>query len=590
MLYKIYYLRDGIVMLRVVFILLLFIAPLLAKVVLTDELAHYDNFTMQYLDDKTGEKTIEEIANTPFSHTTSNEFTFGYKADVIWFKIELENLSNINQYVLSFNEVLWKNFDFYYQRDGKWLKKVNGLDVPLFEREIKDVNPAFNFSLEKNRQTTLYVRAKTISGQLGKFEIFSHDEYFNPTRITITKIYISVAFMLIGIIFLNIYSLYLTRELTYVYYVAYVFTSIAFTSMHSGSYLIVGMSGWNEGLHTVGAFLVLFLVLFTDRFLEFKKELPTIHKLLMSAVGILLICIIFIFYNASKVPMIFNIYSIFVFIVLFIGVIKTLIKGVIDVKLYLFALIVYMFFMGLMIGTFNSLLPYMEVTRHLFLLGGFIEIILFTFILTRKYRIMTLEKLRIQAELLQEKGKNEAYLESEIDKRTEELQLLASTDSMTKLYNRRYFTETSSSIFDLAKRNQTALTVIMIDIDDFKSINDTHGHAVGDKVIVGIAQILQNCSRKSDVVSRWGGEEFLMLLPQTDMNGALVIAEKVRDMIEKKEIQLESKQKIHFTVSLGVSLVNVHNELNLEASIGRADKALYKAKENGKNRVISSLM
>ena len=572
-------------MLRIIFILFLLIAPLFAKVLLTDEFSHYNKFTMQYLDDKTGKAIIEEVANTPFIQTTSNEFTFGYKADVIWFKIELENLSNIDQFVLSFNEVLWSNFDFYYNRDAKWVKKVNGLDVPLLKREIKDLNPAFSFSLDKNKQTTLYVRAKTISGQLGKFEIFAHDEYFNPTRITITKIYIGVAFMLVGIILLNIYSLYLTRELTYVYYVAYVFTSIAFTSMHSGSYLIVGMNGWDEGLHTVGAFLVLFLILFTDRFLEFKQELPTIHKLLMYSVGILLIFIVFIFYNAPNICMIFNIYSIFVFTILFIGVVKTLVKGSQDVKLYLVALIIYMLFMGLLIGTFNTLLPYMELTRHLFLLGSFIEITLFTFILTRKYRTVTLEKLRIQAELLQEKGKNEAYLESEIDKRTQELQLLASTDSMTKLYNRRYFTEISDSMFDLAKRNDTALAVIMIDIDDFKFINDTYGHGIGDKVIIDIAKILQNCSRKSDIVSRWGGEEFLMLLPQTEQDGVLIIAEKIRDIIENKGIHLDKNQQIHFTVSIGVSLVNIYNELNLEASIHRADKALYQAKKNGKNRI-----
>ena len=167
----------------------------------------------------------------------------------------------------------------------------------------------------------------------------------------------------------------------------------------------------------------------------------------------------------------------------------------------------------------------------------------------------------------------------------EELKLLASTDPMTKLYNRRYFMEISKSILDLAKRNKRCSAIIMLDIDKFKNINDTYGHNIGDDAIILLSQTLQKFTRKSDVVSRWGGEEFVMLLSNTDFEGALVIAEKLRATVENQVLVLEENQELKFTISIGVSAVDTQNDLNIEAAINRADEALYEAKESGRNKV-----
>ena len=165
-----------------------------------------------------------------------------------------------------------------------------------------------------------------------------------------------------------------------------------------------------------------------------------------------------------------------------------------------------------------------------------------------------------------------------------ELQLLASTDPMTKLYNRRYFTNASVHIFDLAKRNKTDLSLIMLDIDKFKSVNDTYGHKTGDDVIINLANILHTQQRKSDIVCRFGGEEFLILLPNTTLENAKIVAEKIRESVLKSTIYLNETKNIHYTVSLGVAEVDAQNETNIEEAIKRADKALYKAKESGRNQ------
>ena len=171
--------------------------------------------------------------------------------------------------------------------------------------------------------------------------------------------------------------------------------------------------------------------------------------------------------------------------------------------------------------------------------------------------------------------------------REKELEIMASTDSMTKLYNRRYFTEVGDGLLKLAKREKTTLSIIMLDIDDFKNVNDTYGHKIGDDVIISISNELKHISRDSDVVCRFGGEEFILLLPNTDINGAMIIANKIRKSIENRKIPLDDKNSINVTVSVGVSIVDVDKDINLEPSIKKADDALYRVKENGKNRVES---
>ena len=166
-----------------------------------------------------------------------------------------------------------------------------------------------------------------------------------------------------------------------------------------------------------------------------------------------------------------------------------------------------------------------------------------------------------------------------------ELKLLASTDPLTKLYNRRYFTEASEHILDLAKRNGKDLSIIMLDIDEFKKINDTYGHKIGDDTLVSFAETLKEHTRKSDVICRFGGEEFIILLPETDVNGATRIAQKIREVIEELIVKIDEKIELKFTVSIGLSQVNVEKEETIEAAINRADEALYSAKKSGRNIV-----
>jgi len=163
------------------------------------------------------------------------------------------------------------------------------------------------------------------------------------------------------------------------------------------------------------------------------------------------------------------------------------------------------------------------------------------------------------------------------------------TDSLTGLSNRRDILEKLNYEVKRFERNKKPCSIILADIDNFKAINDTHGHGGGDYILVEIANLFTGNSRDQDIVSRWGGEEILILLPETDAAGAKYLAEKYRQIIASHNFHFDENQ-ISVTMSFGVNMMfNDDDSGNIiEAVIKRADHCLYEAKRNGKNQVVFS--
>ena len=173
--------------------------------------------------------------------------------------------------------------------------------------------------------------------------------------------------------------------------------------------------------------------------------------------------------------------------------------------------------------------------------------------------------------------------ESALENALAQAQLLANTDSLTGLYNRHYFFELSKRELERAHRYQHCLSAIMLDIDEFKRINDTYGHAVGDQVLQEIAECCRQSVRKVDVLGRYGGDEFAIMLPETELSAACQVAEHLREHIAKRNL-LTDAGIVKVTVSLGVSTLN--SEITTpENLLSSADRLLYNAKHNGRNRV-----
>jgi diguanylate cyclase (GGDEF)-like protein len=162
---------------------------------------------------------------------------------------------------------------------------------------------------------------------------------------------------------------------------------------------------------------------------------------------------------------------------------------------------------------------------------------------------------------------------------------LALKDSMTQLHNRRYFDQSSKELLDLSVQKDEPLSLFILDIDKFKRINDTYGHSVGDMTIIYLAKILKSFQREYDVVCRFGGEEFVMLLPNTDKNSAYTIANRLREDIESSSLDIGEDKPLKFTVSIGVDSVDTTLKNPIDRALSNADSALYVAKESGRNIV-----
>jgi len=188
------------------------------------------------------------------------------------------------------------------------------------------------------------------------------------------------------------------------------------------------------------------------------------------------------------------------------------------------------------------------------------------------------KNIEIHALLDDYKELNET-LELKVKNRTKELELLSSTDALTKMYNRMYIDNALDDEIKRCERYKSDFSIIMLDIDYFKNVNDNYGHQIGDTVLIEFSNILNNLTRETDIVGRWGGEEFLILCPQTDKPSVLRLAEKLRENIETYSFSIVNKKTASFGVATYI------DKDNSDSIVERADKALYLSKKTGRNKV-----
>jgi diguanylate cyclase (GGDEF)-like protein len=177
------------------------------------------------------------------------------------------------------------------------------------------------------------------------------------------------------------------------------------------------------------------------------------------------------------------------------------------------------------------------------------------------------------------------HLLRQVEEARRQAQLLAWNDDLTGLLNRRRFAEVGERELRLAQRQGTELALVLLDVDDFKRINDQHGHSGGDAVLKAMGRVLPGTLRSTDVAARWGGEEFVLLLPGASGETALQATERVREAIAQQSI-VSAGRVLRWTVSVGVA--DAAPAETFDALVRRADLAMYRAKSAGKNRVCTA--
>jgi diguanylate cyclase (GGDEF)-like protein len=209
--------------------------------------------------------------------------------------------------------------------------------------------------------------------------------------------------------------------------------------------------------------------------------------------------------------------------------------------------------------TVMSFIPYSYMTYKANDFGMFIDVVLLSLALADRMKITQEEKRIAEKE--------------------------AKTDMVTGLFNRRAYNEICNMEYQRLVRNHRILSVVMFDIDHFKRINDTYGHDTGDIVLKNVAQIVESVIREYDYAFRIGGDEFLLLLPETNREQASLLAERIRKQIEDQKVVDKNNLILSLTASFGIAQYN-QNDASIETVTRKADEALYQAKKSGRNRVV----
>jgi diguanylate cyclase (GGDEF)-like protein len=205
-----------------------------------------------------------------------------------------------------------------------------------------------------------------------------------------------------------------------------------------------------------------------------------------------------------------------------------------------------------------------------------------------------IKSLEIMHEVKETQQNSEIYrlknveLTREIEERKKvqaELERIATLDPLTGLFNRRHFFELTQQELERSRRYNRPISIIMLDIDHFKQVNDRFGHLVGDRVIVEVARRIQKALRRIDLACRYGGEEFAILLPETNLRQAEMVATRLWQLVTKQPT-VSGELKLKITVSVGVATYQLEGMITVDTLLDQADQAMYQAKEAGRNRVV----
>lgn len=220
-----------------------------------------------------------------------------------------------------------------------------------------------------------------------------------------------------------------------------------------------------------------------------------------------------------------------------------------------------------------------QIPRHMMAIG-IIGALLFLLVFCNNFRLRIQIKARTKLQKELERAKNESEKsKEELVNILRELELWATTDKLTELANRRHLEQRGETEVARCVRYHAPLSLLLIDLDHFKQINDREGHHMGDQVLIEVAKVIRNSVRATDLPGRWGGEEFLVIIPNTTSDHAVTLAEKLRRNIAERRFPCE------FTVTASIGIVGHQGSETLEEMLKRVDVALYKAKQTGRNRI-----
>lgn len=567
---------------------------------------------LEYLVDETHRLSISDVLQGHKGAWQLNQQevpSFGFSPHTYWFRFTVPK-SDFD-WLLELNYALLDEVTLYRLGSEGLIDTVyTGDHMAFSERPI--LHRAFLFPIPASEQTQqIVIKVRSSSAIQLPMTLWPEKSYFEHDQFRFAEhgLYYGIVFVMA---LYNFFLFLRLRDSAYAFYVLYVITfALTQMSLTGFAYQFIWpeLPEWNErSLGVMTPLIVTSGMVFVANFLKLQDNYPILNRIVyaQALLGILIAFLSAFLPYATMIRFGAALAIITCISILLISYYVT-IMGRHKYAIY-FSVAWSVFLIGTVVLAMNKFgfLPRNFATESAAQIGSAIEIILLSFALAERLHDATNRRFMAEAEtrkigetlLETQKSQNEA-LEVEVEQRTRDLSLalakvqklngeledLSTIDQVTGIRNRRYFDEMLEREFRRGWRNQRELSLIMIDLDHFKSVNDTYGHQAGDQCLKVVStEIYRLVKRPPDLACRYGGEELAVVLPETKLDGAQILADRIRAHIEALWIEtLEGR--IQVTASIGVSACMPSGETSITHLIEQTDQALYRAKEKGRNRV-----
>jgi len=527
------------------------------------------HLTVEYLQDNDEVLSIESAVKSEYV-SASNKHCYELENKVVWYKVAIRNSSDSAQELFLHNNkaYLSKQVQLFELMDvGETISHYYDLFDEDIGKQLKGGAIVYPFTIAAHANKTLYIKNKSLAHQCIDLEIHGEE---SSTQALINKNFYSniiLTILLTMAIYNLVFSFFIKRK-EFAYYAAYLINAaIGLSYMYGSIFHNFHIYGEQKYWLNITAILVsVFLVLFVQAVLETKRTHHFIQGLLNSVIAVSIIdFLIAVFIDLSLGMELVNIVFIYSFVVLFYVAIKLYQEQHELVKLLSLAYISYIIGISITLLAFIGYIPFNEYTFHASGIGILIEALFFSYLIHHRIG------------LLQKQVANLTDTQSLLLK-------IANIDELTGVINRRAFNESATNMFEVAQRRGNKLSLLMLDLDFFKDVNDQYGHHVGDETLIHVTKIISQLIREEDLFGRVGGEEFCIVLPNTVGTEAEIVAEKIRKNVEEKELQVDNI-RFYQTLSIGVTEVSTGDSSVFDLQ-KRADKLLYLAKSAGRNKVM----
>jgi diguanylate cyclase len=563
-----------------------------------------------YLEDPQAALDWSAVAALPdarWQRQQRHSLSLGFTDAAYWFRLDIPNRDRpARQLLLEVAYPLLDSVQLYTLHDGHLAEQhLSGDRLPASQREIQHSRLILPVNVAANADTRLLLRVHTRSVMQVPLRLWTPASYAEHNHIKSLGDGLLYGF-LFCFAFYHLALFFSLRERLFLYLTLYAGAMLlALGSIRGSAYLLLwpGAVGFSQLSTLLGlALAVIFSCLFSREILQLQASRPLLGRLLLliAAAGVLL-CL-----ALPLLP-----YQLVARAAFGLALCSLLCNSLAYVwrALDRFRPALYLVLGALTLSLSTALailiksgrIPDLPLIDLAVSVAVCLQFLLFSFALASR---LTLDRsLRKSAEahsreaqqaLLNAQIEMTQHLDQLVRQRTEELdqanqvlQQLSITDSLTQLFNRRHFDQLMEVEFQRAGREQTPLALLVLDIDHFKAINDTHGHAMGDLCLQQAADcIRQQLRRVSDIAARYGGEEFVVLLPNTPLEGAQQIAEQIRQSLAQRLVQANQLQ-LRMTVSIGVACAMPPHPATAQALFQQADARLYQAKRAGRDRVVA---